>query len=396
MLAALGHCAKGNAAEPQSQWVHFDARGKLVYQTTERGDRIMDFSFAGYMGGGVKLPTVPVKATVDASGKDDTAAIQEAIDTVAKLPLVDGFRGAVRLKPGNFKCQEALRINTSGEVLRGSGTNATTIAMSGRAHACVVISGSHASETIGEPVMIIDAYVPSGTDSFHVSDATSFKVGDTVRISRPVTKDWLHFMGMDTLVREGRKQTWISGETVTQRTIRGINGNQIMLDMPLTDSLDAKYVSPPGGSMVKCGVTGDISQAGVENLRIVSPPQSVTITSPQYKAITINSATDVWVREVDVMDTINSVLIGGCGESRDGGEGVHSSFGRDAGRGEACGFHVGWDAGVVQSLLGLGEQSVLFCDRGAGRGADCFVELHVSGRWTHSTACALGDGLAGG
>ncbi len=199
----------------------------------------MDFSFAGYMGGGAKLPAVPVKATVGPSGADDTAAIQEAINTVAKLELVDGFRGAVLLKPGNFKCQAGLRINTSGVVLRGSGSGAggTTITMSGRPHSCVSINGSRSVDSVGVPAMITDAYVPSGADSFHVADATHFKVGDTVRISRPVTTTWVHFMGMDQLVRDGRKETWISGETITQRTIRKISGNEITLDMALTDSL---------------------------------------------------------------------------------------------------------------------------------------------------------------
>src|SRR6516225_1500692 len=68
----------------ESQWVHPGPDGKLVYKTTSRGDRIMDFSSAGYMGGGVALPYVAVKRTVKPSGgADDTAAIQDAIDAVA-------------------------------------------------------------------------------------------------------------------------------------------------------------------------------------------------------------------------------------------------------------------------------------------------------------------------
>src|SRR6476619_2024937 len=91
-------CLDANAAEtPFSEWVHPGADGKLVYKTTPAGDRMMDFSYAGYMAGGVARPYVPVKKTVEPSGdtgKDDTAVIQAAIDEVAKLPLVDGFRGA--------------------------------------------------------------------------------------------------------------------------------------------------------------------------------------------------------------------------------------------------------------------------------------------------------------
>src|ERR1041385_5020788 len=90
---------------PASAWVHPDAASKLVYQTLPTGDRIMDFSSAGYWGGGMKLPAVPVKKTVHASGDDDTAAIQAALDEVAQLPVVGGFRGAVLLEPGAFQCR---------------------------------------------------------------------------------------------------------------------------------------------------------------------------------------------------------------------------------------------------------------------------------------------------
>jgi hypothetical protein len=34
-----------------SEWVYAGPSGKLVYKTTPAGDRIMDFSHAGYMGG---------------------------------------------------------------------------------------------------------------------------------------------------------------------------------------------------------------------------------------------------------------------------------------------------------------------------------------------------------
>src|SRR4051794_36826692 len=60
-----------------TEWVAPAADGKLAYKTTESGDRIMDFSAAGYMGGGVALPQVPVKQTVSPSvEQDDTARIQ--------------------------------------------------------------------------------------------------------------------------------------------------------------------------------------------------------------------------------------------------------------------------------------------------------------------------------
>src|SRR5215470_13992629 len=44
-----------NAFGQTSQWVFVGEDGKLAYKTLPDGDRIMDFSFAGYRGGGVAL-----------------------------------------------------------------------------------------------------------------------------------------------------------------------------------------------------------------------------------------------------------------------------------------------------------------------------------------------------
>src|SRR5581483_5660698 len=61
-------CAKIDGVGATSQWVHVDASGDLVYKNLPKGDRIIDFSSAGYMGGGVALPSLPVKSTVKPSG----------------------------------------------------------------------------------------------------------------------------------------------------------------------------------------------------------------------------------------------------------------------------------------------------------------------------------------
>ena len=45
--------------------------GKLVYKATKKGDRIIDFSHAGYKGGGVTLPYVPAKLTVHPLGENE-------------------------------------------------------------------------------------------------------------------------------------------------------------------------------------------------------------------------------------------------------------------------------------------------------------------------------------
>jgi hypothetical protein len=304
-------CAQIHAA-PFSEWAHPGSDGKLIYKTLPTGDRIMDFSHAGYLGGGVKIPLVPVVQTVKPSGGDDSAAIQAAIDRVSQMKMRDGFRGAVLLAPGVFNCSQTLTLNASGVVLRGSGSGAdgSIIKMTGAPHLCLAIGRGAEPKTIGPPVAITDAYVPSGTCSFHVSSAENFHAGDAVLITRPATPAWVKFMGMDTLVRNGRREHWVSGEMHTERTIKNIAGNRITLDVPLADSFDAKYLNPPGGSMVKCDLSNRLTQIGVEDLRIVAPPQHVTINQPLNRVLHMDGVSDAWVRNLEVENSANSFWFG--------------------------------------------------------------------------------------
>lgn len=85
-------------------------------------NRLIDFSYTGYGGGGVALPEPPVQATLEPVTGDNAALIQAAIDSVSTLtPDANGFRGAVLLKRGVYEVSRSLRLHTSGVVLRGEG-----------------------------------------------------------------------------------------------------------------------------------------------------------------------------------------------------------------------------------------------------------------------------------
>ena len=85
-FAAFNFCKAQSSAK--SQWVYLNAEGKLTYKALDKGDKIMDFSHAGYMGGGVIIPSVPVKITLSPSPGDNTDAIQKTIDEVSKMKMV--------------------------------------------------------------------------------------------------------------------------------------------------------------------------------------------------------------------------------------------------------------------------------------------------------------------
>jgi hypothetical protein len=209
--------------------------------------------------------------------------------------------------------------SASGVVLRGSGSGAdgSTIKMAGGRHVAVAVGAgrgqrTEAAESKVVDTTIADAYVPSGATAFTVADASGLAVGDAIEIRRPVTAAWVHFMQMDNLTRDGRPQTWIRAgtSTTTQRTIAALSGNKIALDVPLTDSFDAKYLNPPGTAVVKARPRELLAQVGVECLRIQAPPMEVSYTQYPYTALRINGE-DCWARDVQIEETMNSVSVGG-------------------------------------------------------------------------------------
>ena len=310
ILAAIIICTAQSTAK--SQWVYPDAKGKLIYKTLLGGDKIMDFSYAGYMGGGVAIPSVPVKITLSPAAGDNSVTIQHAIDEVSKMKIVNGFRGAVLLKPGTYDCEKTLAINAKGVVLRGSGSesNGTILNLTGKPHAWITIKGNVSSKTFGDSTAIADRYVPAGSNSFNLTNAAGFAAGDTIRITRRITDEWIKFMGMDQLYRSGNKQTWINGNITTERVIRKIEKNKITVDVPLNDSYDARYTGE-SVSVQKITTTGELSQIGIEDFRIVTPAQSVTISEGHHRAFTMSGITDGWARNMEIFNTVNSISVTG-------------------------------------------------------------------------------------
>jgi hypothetical protein len=300
-------------AGAKSQWV-FVSGGQLAYKPLPTGEHILDFSNAGYAGGGVAIPTAAAVRTLHPSGGDDTGAIQAALNAVAALPLVNGLRGAVVLAKGTFKLTSAtLRIGASGVVLRGSGAGSggTVLDVSGTPRLFVSLAGSGSWTTVGGSATLTESYVPSGTRSFAVSSASGFAVGDTVLIERPVTSEWVKFMGMDKLVRNGAPQTWISPGTLIpiDRIITAIAGNEITVDAPLPDSYDAVHVKP-GVTITRYSFSGRISNVGLEHLRVVAPPVTKSIRAPIFTFLGMDAVVDSWVQDVAFQDFTNGVQIG--------------------------------------------------------------------------------------
>lgn len=295
----------------QSRWVHLGSDGKLVYATTKRGDRIPDFSGAGYRGGGVALPVVRTLVTVSPSGgPDDTPAIQSALDAVAKHePDANGERGAVELASGRFHLAGTLHMTSSGVVLRGVGRDETVLEMRGAPHLAIEMEGEFHQYKLTD-TSLTDGYVSAGATVIHLADASAIHKGDLLMLVKPVTKQWIHFMGMDRLSRDGQPEVWVNDDITVRRRVASVEGNAVTLQVPLTDSFDSRFFPQVQPTVSRVEVTGQITGVGLENLRITAPNRSVNLNQEaEFDGIHIDNLLDSWVRSVALEGTTTSVRI---------------------------------------------------------------------------------------
>ncbi|MBW8684140.1 DUF6298 domain-containing protein [Chitinophaga rhizophila] len=273
-------------------------KGQLVYQPDDKGNRIPDFSWCGYMAGEQKLPLAPVRVRVLAMEGDATATIQAALDYVAALPLKDGLRGAVVLDKGIFEINGGLHINASGVVLRGSGDSTVLLATGYSREVLVRISG-RSDKKLSTPVGITDSYVPVNSSVLHVPEGTTFKVGDEVEVTRPSTASWIQLLGTAHFGGGITALGWKPGDRDIHwsRKIVSIRQNEVTLDVPLTNALDTTY-----GIATIAAYTwpGRITQSGVENLHCRSIYDTTNLKDEDHcwTAIAIENAADAWVRQV--------------------------------------------------------------------------------------------------
>ncbi|MGH3648312.1 MAG: discoidin domain-containing protein [Micromonosporaceae bacterium] len=299
-----------------SQRVSVGGDGRLVYPPYSNGDRIPDFSRAGYRGGGVALPAVPVRRTVSPVSGDDRASIQSAIDAVSGLtPDASGFRGAVLLRAGTYEVSSSLTIRTSGVVLRGEGDGAggTVLRATGTSVRTLInVTGSGSrSEVSGSRKAVTSSYVPVGARTLTVSDGSGFRVGDSVVVVRTPNQSWIDAVGMDSCTTKGTSYDTsdVSGvtclsETVWtpssrtihyERTITAVNGNQLTIDSPVVNPMQSQF---GGGAVYKYTFGGRISNVGVEHLRADSAYTSSTDEAHANWAVRFAAARNGWVRNV--------------------------------------------------------------------------------------------------
>ncbi|QDV74427.1 DUF6298 domain-containing protein [Botrimarina mediterranea] len=284
------------AASPSAP-VSLGEEGELTYQANERGDRIPDFSSCGYAGADVDIPSPPARVLVDAIEGDNGERIQAAIDYIATLaPDEDGFRGAVLLGQGIHRVAGELQIATSGIVLRGSGADRTTLIATGKGRRPVIRirPSGHDRLATGEPIGILDDYVPVGATILRLPPANSLKVGDAVLVTRPATAEWIEALGA-----RADGVGWRPGrcDVRWERTVAAIDGDRVTLDAPVTTALDRKF----GGAQVALVTENHrLREIGVEDLTLRSETVSDNPLDEEHSwhGVIANDVENLWLRRM--------------------------------------------------------------------------------------------------
>jgi hypothetical protein len=321
------HSNNANVANvhPDSRTTPFPAlqlvNGRLVYYPDYKGNQIMDYSNAGYGGGGVAIPFVETVETVSPHSNPNTdmrTTIQAAINRVAARPLVNGFRGALFLEAGVYRVSGPLTVTTSGIVIRGAGPGTPTAPVQNASNrwetqmadknaqagvtkligtwqtgtfnspdhsqggssswsiesSRTIIQFTGTAPSHGSAINILDQYVGTGQRTLRLASVSGLQVGDFVRVQKATNADWVRTMYMD---RIDGNSNWLNAAGTgpeftlepSEHTIAAINTstNTITLADPLPDNLDMRW----GTSTVR-RITGDnrITNVGVENIQGIS------------------------------------------------------------------------------------------------------------------------------
>lgn len=329
ILISLQFLSPSNAtAQTEASLVYPGDDGRLVYvkhaniQESNQDNMVIDYSHCGFMGGGVAIPEIPVKATVYPQFGDDQARIQKAIDYVSGLdPDENGYRGAVLLKAGTYELgkslqsgSDALQIRTSGVVLRGEGQGADgTILKTAfeTKHQVISTRPQRPGISTSNLTRISDTYVGSGVFGFHVEDASAYQAGDTIFVRFTPNQSWFDDTYANAYMGDGDID-WDAGTyTINyERIITNVENDSITVHSPVIMPMQT---SLGGGEIVKVSLSQErLNRVGVENMRLIGT--GITPSCPAddpnrlKTAVHFEYTENSWIRKVTVLHTSNSLF----------------------------------------------------------------------------------------
>ena len=283
--------------------------------------RLPDFSFAGYHCGEKPIPEVAVAASVRQFGAvgdgkaDDTEAFRKAIAATAK--------GAILIPAGRYVLTGQIEIAKSGVVLRGEGIGKTVLVIPKsmeQIHGAKTVDERKSSWAFGGGFIEIrgrskdgkltDVAEPAkrGDRRLALKEAAGIAPGSWVRLlmnNDPALGRHLH-AGQKEIAEQTRKEIKHLYDWVAR--VVAVNGKTVTLDRPLR--LDVK----PEWQAELWSWQPALEESGVESLsfEFAGTPKRPHLREEGFNAIQMSGAVNCWVRNVEIMDADNGVIVGGC------------------------------------------------------------------------------------
>ena len=252
-------------AEIDETMLVYDDGGQLVYETDNLwpdGNRIPDFSYAGYKNGEASIPEfspivgIPIDLSEPSTNPvQNYSNIINAIDWVADSADVNnGVRGAIVLGAGVWEIPTGITLNVSGVVLRGAGKDSTILKFTddtptSKGITVGTFGGQWASSILHEPNTqrnITTDSIPAGARSFKINNPSGYSAGDQIIMQSPCDEDsepnWFEVLESEyPNVNNGDTVDWSCSHASSgfyfdiqyKRTIESIVDSTITLKEPL-------------------------------------------------------------------------------------------------------------------------------------------------------------------
>jgi hypothetical protein len=284
--------------------------------------RLPDFSHAGYHGGAESLPNPAVVTDVKKFGAvgdgktDDTAAFRRAI--------VATEHGAIFIPEGRYLITDTVTIAKSGIVLRGAGIGRTVLVIP---RSLEQIHGTKTTDEgtksswafqggfievrgadTGHKLTDVATHATRGDNRLVLKNTSGLKPGSWVRLlmnDDPALGRHLH-ADLQDVAPTTRKEMkhlcdWVAHVTA-------INGETIVLDRPL------RFDVRPEWQAENWTWQPTVEEVGIESFsfEFAGAPKKKHLQEEGFNALHLRGAVNSWVRNVEVIDADNGLILGGC------------------------------------------------------------------------------------
>jgi len=285
--------------------------------------RLPDFSYAGYHSGEASIPDYPVAADVTTFGAkgdddvDDTAAFKAALAATE--------RGAIFVPPGRYIISAVLRITKSGVVLRGAGTERTTLFFPKPLQAIEPNMGATTSGTTtsnyswsggfvrlqgdfrSTGLTAITAGAKRGDRVITVAKPETLRVGQKIEVKVSDTKE-------DTLAKhlyaeDAGDISKLGGKTATSLVTRitAINGKAVTLERALRFDVRAEW------QPAVRAFNPTVADSGVEDVAFEFPntPYGGHFSEQGFNPVAFAGVSDCWARRLKFVNADSGPMVAG-------------------------------------------------------------------------------------